>query len=505
MVMVAREPTVEPFRFEDSRQERIYRRLLLVGPGPAACYRDACRLMAAKPSFETTTYLVVLLLRAIESALHGVLESPIAHDERLTQQHGTHDDAHRDEILAILRGLEILETHPVAQAWLKLAGEEEHYDLYARAHLDVPAPPHPADEAFHKFWDEMEAIVDTVLEQFESRCWGSCRLLDEVLAKPFPSVEDAEWAKQEARWVERQQRLYAVLPEKLGAFITHLARGGQAEAALLLARPLLAVLAEPMVAEGTGKDTDSHALPKLRVRFDLQCYEQILRKNIPDLTAAAGADAIQLLCDLLEAAIRLSRHPEDDDGAEDYSYIWRPAVEDHGQNRSPGVRDLLVSAVRDAAEQIAKPDPARVPGMVKRLEGRPWRIFHRLALHLLRLFPHEASALIAERLTDRVRFDATGLRHEYALLARDRFGYLSPDEQATILSWIDGRPNLGQSTSGQATDAQAERYDRIWKLNRLAPIRDSLPPEWSDRYAKWVAELGEPEHPEFVSYRSYRL
>ena len=60
------------FKFSDSRQERIYRRLLLIGPGPAAFYRDACFLMTTKHSLSTTTHLVSHLLRDIESALRDV-------------------------------------------------------------------------------------------------------------------------------------------------------------------------------------------------------------------------------------------------------------------------------------------------------------------------------------------------------------------------------------------------------------------------------------------------
>src|SRR5207245_8360237 len=61
------------FRFTDPRQERIYRRLRLIGPGPAAFYRDACRLMNQSFSFETTANFVAHSLREIESAIRAVL------------------------------------------------------------------------------------------------------------------------------------------------------------------------------------------------------------------------------------------------------------------------------------------------------------------------------------------------------------------------------------------------------------------------------------------------
>ncbi|MBI3798116.1 MAG: hypothetical protein HY268_14265, partial [Deltaproteobacteria bacterium] len=116
--MEPKESTIKLFRLEDPRQERIYRKLVhLVGLGPAAFYRDACRLMATTPLFDTTTHLVSHLLRDIESALRDVLESVAARTERLTKKSGSGEENHKAEILAILAGLGIPETDLVAQAW----------------------------------------------------------------------------------------------------------------------------------------------------------------------------------------------------------------------------------------------------------------------------------------------------------------------------------------------------------------------------------------------------
>src|SRR5581483_4263814 len=63
------------FRFDDPRQARIYERLArLVGSGPAAFFRDGCRIMQNPSAFESTTHVVSHLLREIESALRDVVE-----------------------------------------------------------------------------------------------------------------------------------------------------------------------------------------------------------------------------------------------------------------------------------------------------------------------------------------------------------------------------------------------------------------------------------------------
>jgi hypothetical protein len=325
----------------------------------------------------------------------------------------------------------------------------------------------------------------------------------------MPAALAAKWVKKETRWIEQQQNLYFLLPQKLGALITHLCKGGQVGVALQLTRILLTILPDNRGTDAKDQYETSRLSPEPQARFDRWHYKQILQKNIPDLIAAAGEQALTLLFDLLESAIDLSRRREDDEGPEDYSYIWRPVIEDHGQNRPYSLKELLVTTVRDAAEQLARAHPTLVPTLVQTLESRRRHIFHRIALHLLRIFPETAPDIIAARLTDRTRFDELGLRHEYALLVRDRFAHLSADDQSKILDWIDAgldldkfkadrKDHLGQDT----TDDEAQRYVNSWRLRRLAPIRDALSQEWRQRYNAWVADLGEPEHPEFVSYTS---
>src|SRR4051812_11346781 len=106
------------FRFDNPQQERIYQRLRSIGPGPAAFYRDICRIMADPAGLESASHVVSHLLREIESALRDALE-PIG------AWHGK--VSHRDEILQILRGLGIPEDDRLAHAWLSLAGKDNEY------------------------------------------------------------------------------------------------------------------------------------------------------------------------------------------------------------------------------------------------------------------------------------------------------------------------------------------------------------------------------------------
>lgn len=181
----------EVFRLSDSRQQRIHRRLELIGPGPADFFHDACRFMETEPHFRSTTHLVSHALREIESSLRDVLETYMERAERLEEEkkkkNVSAEDNHRKEILAILRGLAISEDDRVAQAWLRLPGKENEFALHARAHRDNLDRARPLNAEFRQFWDDMQAVLDLILQKFESRYLESFRVLDELLTKPVPT------------------------------------------------------------------------------------------------------------------------------------------------------------------------------------------------------------------------------------------------------------------------------------------------------------------------------
>jgi hypothetical protein len=295
-----------------------------------------------------------------------------------------------------------------------------------------------------------------------------------------------------------------LLPEKLGILVSHLARGGYEEEAVDLARSLLSVLPDPD-AEAAVDHAEYRFPPEPKARFELHEYEEILKRHLPTLVERAGERALGMLCDLLESAIGFSFRRREE-GPEDDSYVWRQAIETDRRTLSHDPKNLLVSAVRDASEQIIRGDPTGLRLLVDKLEARPWRAFHRIALHLLRVFPEAAPDLVRARLTDFERFEASGFWHEYALLARDEFGRLSPAEQGIILSWIDQGPQIDEQSRARLedlrgrpqTDDAVRKYVQGWRLRHLARLRDVLPPEWRLRHDALVAEHGEQEHPEFA-------
>jgi len=297
------------------------------------------------------------------------------------------------------------------------------------------------------------------------------------------------------------------LPEKLGSLVAHLAKGGQAEAALTLASTLLEILPDPR-PEARAEGQDAYRPPPApRARFDTSHYERILKRDVIELMRVAPIPTFNLICDLLESCIRLSLRNQEYEGPEDLSYIWRRAIEDHTQNRVHTLKNVLVSGVRDAAELSAQGNRISIQELVSVLESRPWRAFHRIALHLLRRFPDSAPDLVAARLLNRSLFDIPGVRHEYVLLLGQCFNALMPEQQRVIFSWIEEGPDLIEFAQGQQrltgkepADEDLARWKRRWQRDRLAWLRPHLTEYWTQWYEALVAELGEPEHPEFGTY-----
>jgi len=179
-----------PFRFTNSQQRRIYERLRLIGPGPAAFFLDACRLIATA-ELDTTTHMIAHALREIESSLRDVLELLAARTKSRTSNKSG-DEKHRDEIRTILAALDISETEDIAEAWLRLPGKNSAYGLHRRAHRSALSAPRKMNQEFLDFWHEFNTILDVILDRFAAKYLDSHRILDTLLKVQTPTEGHAD-------------------------------------------------------------------------------------------------------------------------------------------------------------------------------------------------------------------------------------------------------------------------------------------------------------------------
>ena len=296
-------------------------------------------------------------------------------------------------------------------------------------------------------------------------------------------------------WIENSPySFYPLLAEKIGQFVSHLSKGRQIEVALKITRSLLAIQPDSRFTQ-EKLNKDYYFSPKPRTRFDEWHYNKILQKNIPDLVVVAEEEALLLLCSLLQDALRLSyslsqEREEVELIWEDCSYIWRASIENSSRNfEDQDLKSSLVTTIRDSTQLMLIADSSKLTSITILLTNQHWRVFHRLAIHLIRQFPKVDSSLVTETLINPYYFDCPRFHqdYEYALLASEQFANLSKENQETILSWIDS-PGLEQSEAD--TLEQYNWWLKRWQVRKLTPLKNMLSDEWQHKYDELVHDVG---------------
>jgi hypothetical protein len=292
------------------------------------------------------------------------------------------------------------------------------------------------------------------------------------------------------------------------AVVVRLATAGEVESAMRIANSLLRVLPDPRLAQRDAMtEVTSRPLPEPSSRLsDWECG-RFLEQVLHTLVDAGGIEVVRMWGQLLDDALRLSRWEEEatSEGGVDYSYIWRPAIEDHPQNIDSGVKNVLVTALRDAALHYASGGSSELAEVVEELlQGST--AHKRIALHVLA--KTDDGAELASRLVrDKRLFDDHRLRHEYADLLRSRFADVSEDARNGVLGWIGSGPDLDwyrqrrtNADGAPPPEDEVQHYADLWRRDRYAYVASSLEGDVADRYRELVATYGEPEHPDFVSW-----
>ena len=288
------------------------------------------------------------------------------------------------------------------------------------------------------------------------------------------------------------------LPEKVAGIVVALATAGHGAEALTLAEALFAIKPSPRPQGESEDEALSRWIRReARGRFDDWEYGKLLGQCLGVLVRSSGVNALRLLCDLLERAVAEGRI-EHEEGPQDHSYIWRPSVK---QPESPreNVRDDLVSAVRDAGNQIIESSPELLAEVVEHLRARPTRIFQRIALYLLDVHGARSVPLVQEFLNNPDDWGDVGLHPEYAQLLAHFFNRLSADCQQRFLDWVDKGPDVDsyvafrrQMDGHDPQDDDVNRHRDLWTRDHLGVIGPHLPPAHEKVLGALVASLGEP-------------
>ena len=231
-------------------------------------------------------------------------------------------------------------------------------------------------------------------------------------------------------------------------------------------------------------------------------YKQSLNETIPKIAQKDPVVATQILAEILHKSIHLDGKARDVDYSKnDHSHWWRPAIEEHPNNRSGfEIKSLLVSSLLDVLQVAAEKDIDQLKRSLGIIGKENYIIFKRLKLFIYKDHFSEFKSEIEKSIIE--YFDNVKYRHEYYLLLQSVFPHLDSKIKSQLLELIDNGPDVERLQDILKT----EGYRKRWRVDRLEPIIAYVP-EKKREYDQLVKEIGTSELSSFplVSSVSYQV
>lgn len=291
-----------------------------------------------------------------------------------------------------------------------------------------------------------------------------------------------------------------------GEVIARLAHTVPAEARELLRR-LISFTPDPDKAQKemqreAGVLVGSSLNPK--ARFNEHDYQELLAAAVPPLLAAQPWETLEMLADAVNAYIWEKMGNAAGSGR-DGSLYWRPSIAEHEQNSDHQEVTYLISAVRQAGEDLVKGGIVTTAQLSKLAHRYRWDLFKRLEMHWARQLQSQFDAnVIRNLLLDPAHFFSSEYDLEYGLLLRAVFPTLAPEDQLQIFQWTEQGPDeedlawMRRDFNGETVPPDVlARRTAYWRVCRLFWIKEALPSAMRARYYEWVSASSEPEHPGF--------
>lgn len=228
--------------------------------------------------------------------------------------------------------------------------------------------------------------------------------------------------------------------------------------------------------------------------LDLWQYKEILNKIVYPIAGKEPSRVVQLLSEKLLKAIEHER-PSDSPSEDDFSFIWRPAIEDREETDEDDVKNVLVTAIRDCLETIGKADAEMFKDCYHLLFSSDRPVFRRLELYLMRVFPNILEHEINNTFDRKDAFEDTSVWHEYYHLLKEQYPRLPQDLKSQILEWIKEGPDLAKLNArseekgkSRLTPEETAVYVAHWQMRYLSALKDNMPPEWKREWSDFVAK-----------------
>ena len=243
----------------------------------------------------------------------------------------------------------------------------------------------------------------------------------------------------------------------------------------------------------TAEDEDRHS------RRDDYWYIEGLEKVVASLAKVRPQEFLPRLCNWLQAAVEAKKFSNQKTG-DDYSHTWRPAVEEHPENRDYEFAGQLVGCVREGFEQAVFSKQMSLTDSLKILDRYSYLIYKRIQIHLVNEFAEDNVDLACQTIMDRTLFDDYRTKHEYAMLVGQRLDLLSPQQREEWFGWIDAGPDMSDIDESiqknlDRESREEDRQNRIqyWQYEKLHWIKDHLEGERTDFYDQMLKKHGPPK------------
>ena len=274
----------------------------------------------------------------------------------------------------------------------------------------------------------------------------------------------------------------------------HLAEGGEVSGAIKLAEALFT----PRFEQGQEQLSQR----------DQFWYRAGLKEVVPALVVREPMGFLPKLCDWLKLAVDATKRVDRDSGA-DHSYWWRPAIEQHAQNRRDDFAGDMVGFVRSGFERAIRDGAVSLHDALEMIGRNSYLIFKRLRLHLINEFAEQNTDLARQVMMDQKLFDDHHYRHEYAVLVGRRLDLLTPEERDTWYGWVDSGPDMSdfnetptERLGREPTVQDCQNRRECWQFKKLHCVRKHLEGNRRAFYEGMLAKHGEPELAEFSTYMS---
>ncbi|MCH8270111.1 MAG: hypothetical protein IH985_02735 [Planctomycetes bacterium] len=274
----------------------------------------------------------------------------------------------------------------------------------------------------------------------------------------------------------------AIRLKDAGEIAAKWASEGQADSALNLFRAAFAV--PPSAAHRGRRRQEDH------------WYFWGLDAAIPALASSRPMELIGLVAEWMLTA--LTAEVEIRGNKDESSDTWRPAIEDHEQNKDFDFAAKLLRCLRDACELAIREGDAPLRDVLGIIDARARQVFRRLHLHLLAEFGDVEPELAREAMLDRALladYSARALKHEYSRLMSKQWGLFSPEQQQQWLAWVDEGPEaVDQNYYDEPDNTERTEHQRAyWQYCRLHWIREHLSGERCKQYKALFERFGESD------------